>query len=303
MENIETDALSSILRSLRLKAGVYVHADFCGTWAVDTSGQRKVSFHLIGSGKGWLHMTGLPEPRLLSAGDLVLFPHDHAHIISSQAEPPLPELVNQPLDPNAQGPVTSMLCGYFEFASRAAWPLLDQLPNVIVLDLSESSRIPNTRALIQLIVHELEQNAPGVDAVVNELAYVLFVHVLRCQISRGLDGGILGALFDSKIGRALNLMHSQPAAQWTLEQLAAGVNMSRSAFAEQFKALVGMTPVRYLTQWRMQQAMDLLQTTDLPMIVIAERCGYSSEIAFRKAFKSVIGEPPGKVRRAYKGEG
>ncbi len=298
MEEQTKDALTAILRRLRLRAGVYIHADFCGTWAVDTSGHRKVPFHLIGRGSGWLHTDDTEEPRLLGAGDLVVFPHDARHVIASSAAPPPAALINQPIDPEAEGPITSMLCGYFEFQSKAAWPLLDGLPNAIVLDLQEAGRVMGTHSLIQLIVSELENARPGADAAVNELAYVLFIHVLRAEMQRGLDYGLLRALSDPKIGRALNLIHADPAANWTLETLAREVGMSRSAFAERFKQRVGMTPMRYVTEWRMQEAVDLLQTTELSIATIAERCGYTSEVAFRKAFRNGIGLPPGQFRRS-----
>lgn len=302
MEEQTNDALTAILLRLRLRAGVFIHADFCGTWAVDTSGHRKVPFHLIGRGSGWIHTDDTDEPRLLSAGDLVVFPRDTHHVIASSAASPPASLINQPIDSEAEGPVTSMLCGFFEFQSKAAWPLLDGLPNAIVLNLQEAGRVMGTQALIQLMISELENASPGADAVVNQLAYVLFIHLLRAEMQRGLDHGLLCALTDSKIGRALNLVHADPAAHWTLEDLARKIGMSRSAFAERFKHLVGMTPMRYITEWRMQEAAELLQTTELSIAAIAEQCGYTSEVAFRKAFRSVIGVPPGRFRRAGRSE-
>ncbi len=291
------DALSSILGRLKLRAEVFLNADFCGPWAVDTSGKRKVPFHLISRGSGWLR-TGDAEPRLLTAGDFVVLPHDDQHTISSNPSPPLPGVVNQPPSKELEGPVTSLLCGYFEFQSKAVWPLLDSLPNVSVLDLKESGRLSGTHTLMQLVISELEQNRPGVEAAVNQLAYVLFIHVIRAEMMHGLEGGLLGALTDQKIGHALNLIHANPSHGWTINRLAEQCLMSRSSFADRFKQLVGMPPIRYVTEWRMQEALELLQTTDLSVSTIAERSGYVSEVAFRKAFRSVIGEPPGRIRRA-----
>ena len=294
----ETDALSDILRGMRLKAEIFARPDYCGTWAVDTSGHRKVAFHLIERGTGWLHADELAEPLAMSSGDLVLFPHDAPHLLANSAAPPDPAIVNRPAPDVLEGPVTSLLCGFFEFQSRAAWPLLDGLPPVIVLDLKRSSRQDGTQTLLQLIVGELERGAPGSDAAVNELAYVLFIHVLRAQIEQGLDGGLLCALGHPQVGRALNLIHADYAYDWSVDRLASAVAMSRSAFARRFRELVGATPVRYLTEWRMQQAGDLLANSDLSIAEIAARCGYQSEVAFRKAFKSVVGQTPGAVRRA-----
>lgn len=302
MGDKNADALTAILRRLRLRAGVYVHAEFCGSWAVDTSGDRKVPFHLIGRGSGWLHTDDAVEPRRLDAGDLVVFPHDARHIIASSATRPPAPLINRPVDPQAEGPVTSMLCGYFELQSKAAWPLLDGLPDAIVLDLQETGRVMGTLSLIQLIIGELEAGSPGAEAAVDQLAYVLFIHVLRAEMQRDLEQGLLSALSDPKIGRALNLIHADPAANWTLEKLASEVGMSRSAFAERFRQLVELTPMRYVTEWRMQQALDLLQTTELSIATIAEQCGYTSEVAFRKAFRKVIGVPPGRVRRTSRSQ-
>ena len=295
---IETsDALSLILHHLRLRAEVFLHADFCGVWAVDTSGQRKVPFHLIGRGNGWLHTDNSEPPILLTAGDFVVFPHDDRHAISNSAKPPLASVINQPPEPNAEGPITSLLCGYFEFQTKAVWPLLNELPGTIVLDLKETGRLGNTHAVIQQIISELELQHPGMDAAINQLAYVLFIHVLRAEMSRGLKHGLLNALMDSKIGYVLNQIHANPGDDWTVERLARRCGMSRSNFAHRFNRLVGMTPMRYVTEWRMQEAIELLETTNLSIAAIAERCGYLSEVAFRKAFRSVIGKPPGSMRR------
>lgn len=292
----ESDALSDILRRMRLKAEIYARPDYCGTWAVDTSGHRKAAFHLIERGSGWLH-TGDGEPRPLTSGDFMLFPHDAPHRLANSRTEPDPAVINQPEPEVLTGPVTSLLCGFFEFQSKAAWPLLDGLPQVVVLDLKDSSRQQGTHALLQLIISELERHEPGCDAAVNELAYVLFIHVLRSQMEQGLSQGLLGALADPKIGMALNCIHSNFASDWTVDRLASEVAMSRSAFAKRFSELVGMTPIRYLTEWRMQEARDLLETTDQSIAEIAEKSGYQSEVAFRKAFKSVVGQTPGSVRR------
>ncbi len=117
-------------------------------------------------------------------------------------------------------------------------------------------------------------------------------------MAEGLEAGLLGGLSDPRIGPVLNAIHASPAADWSVERLAGEALMSRSAFAGRFKQFLGMSPMRYVTECRMQEAVQLLEGTELSVAEIAERSGYESEVAFRKAFRAVIGRPPGQLRRA-----
>jgi AraC family transcriptional activator of mtrCDE len=297
--NMKADALSETLHWLRLKAEVYVHADFQGCWAVDTSGTRRVPFHLVNSGHSWLHLKG-QAPRLLSAGDLIVFPRDEQHYLSSERECPDEMLVASTVESigtPSEGAITGLTCGYFEFESQNHWPLLDSLPAVIVLELSDVSRLGGTRALLQLLVSELEDALPGYRQSVNYLTHTLFIHILRSQLGSNVETGLLKAMFHPRIGRALTLIHTQSEKRWTLENMASEIGMSRASFANEFKELTNMTVISYLTQWRMLQASELLQQGNLSILEISERCGYRSEVAFRKAFKSVVGLTPGSIRK------
>jgi transcriptional regulator GlxA family with amidase domain len=144
---------------------------------------------------------------------------------------------------------------------------------------------------------EAAKQAPGCDAAINQLAYVVFIHIIREQLARGLIKGPLQAMADPRLGPILNKIHAEPGKIESVEALAEMALMSRSAFAAHFSSAVGLTPHRYLMHWRMQLAIKLLQQTDRSMAHIAEKCGYRSEVAFRKAFKANIGEPPGRFRR------
>jgi AraC family transcriptional activator of mtrCDE len=292
----DPDALSAVLSHLKLSAEVYKDGDYCGTWAVDTSGSRRIPFHLIGRGEAWLHVDDQPA-QLLSPGDLVLFPHDGRHIVANSSQRPPAHLINANVDAD-HGPATNMICGFFEFQNRAVWPLLDTLAPAIVMDLSDRRTSSAIRGLIDLMIAELQTRSPGFYVVIDHLAYLLFVQVLRQQIQLGkIDSGLLGALFDPKISRALKAIHNHPDQRWTLQSLAGEAAMGRSSFAQRFNTLAGVPPMQYLTAWRMQQAKSLLETTRHSMAHIAGQCGYESEAAFRKAFKKTMGIPPGEVRK------
>lgn len=292
------DALSTLLARLKLRARVFLRADFCGNWAVDTSGERRAPFHLVTRGSGWLHAPDA-APVLLTAGDLVIFPGDSAHTLSSSQDEPSRENLNRPSDPERlTAPITRLMCGYFSFDRRSAAPLLDGLPASIVVHLNDAARHHDTASLVQLWMSEAAAEAPGCDAAIDQLAYVVFIHVVREQLARGVVKGPLEALSDERLGPVLNRIHADPGGIDSVDALADMALMSRSAFAERFKKIVGLTPGRYLAHWRMQLAIELLTSTDLPMAKIAERCGYQSEVAFRKAFRASVGEPPGRLRRA-----
>ncbi len=292
------DALSAMLTRLRLSSGVFTEAALCGNWAIDTSGQRMATFHLVQSGDCWLqHADG--TARRLEAGDLVLFPRDAKHLITSGAEPDDAVVVNS-APPTVEGlPLTRMLCGYFEFRSRARWPLLDSLPEVLVLALGHDNGGASAQVLSALI-DEASAQQPGRQIVLDQLVHVLFVHALRAYMSTAPLSGVLGALADPRIGRALRGLHGAPDQPWSVASLASEAGMSRAAFSKRFRALVGETPMSYVTGWRMQVAIDLLTAGDDAIAQIATAVGYQSEAAFRNAFRTVVGTPPGTLRRAVR---
>lgn len=289
----EPDPLSVLLKRLSLNAEVYVNGDFCGTWAVDTSGSRRIPFHLIGDGEAWLHING--EVTQLQKWDLVIFPHDHQHIIASSADKPDEQLINAPI--SNDGAVTNMVCGFFEFKHAQMNPLLDAMPDVIHLQASTNTDDAKTRRLIEMMINELKQARVGCYAVVDQLAYLLFIEVLRQQVeTSALNSGLLAAMFDTRIGKALNAIHQNPQRNWQLQALADEALMSRSNFSDKFTSLVGLSPMKYLVKWRMVEAYRLLVNTEKSVADIAQLSGYESEAAFRKAFKQHQGEAPGAVR-------
>ena len=235
------DALSAVLSQLQLETEIYSHGDFCGVWALDTSGSRRIPFHLIGKGEAWLHMEDQPTT-ILSSGDLVIFPQDKQHVIAHSRNKPAPNQINA--EPQTdRGIATNIICGFFEFKNKAAWPLLDSLAPVILIDLSDQSMSSIIRRLIGLIVAELRRAEPGFYTVINHLAHLLFIQILRQQIEQDrVNTGLLAALFDTKISKALSAIHNFPQQRWSLELLASEAAMGRSSFAHQFNVLIGMPP-------------------------------------------------------------
>lgn len=295
---VENDALNAVLKGLKLKAEVYQHANFCGSWGVNTSGSTHVPFHLVASGHCYLHIEG-QAPRLLEQGDLVVFPRDNQHLLSSEKSLTGSESINQPRDPQPDEDFVRLICGHFLFESQASWPILDSLADVLVLCSARSPALKGLEALLQLIMDELTQAHPGTQAVVEHLAQALFVKIVRTQFCSREGIGLLSALLDPRLSKAMSGIHLEPQKSWSLQSLAHAAGMSRTSFTEYFGKKVGMTPLRYVTQWRMRLACVYLTTSQYGLTQIAEDCGYSSDISFRKAFKNEIGTTPASYRRQH----
>ncbi len=289
------DPLSDLLRKLRFGAQVFFSGDYCGRWAVDTSGSSQVPFHLVAEGEGWLHgAQGAPE-RLL-AGELVLFPEDRSHLLSASSTPPTPAEINQGPPSRLEGPTTRLVCGYFRFDRRAAAPLLASLPATMVLRVTDAAS-PTARQLAQLWMREAAQSQLGSELAVDRLAELVFVEMLRTEMAAGRLAGVLGALADPRLGPVLARIHRCPAGALTVPALAALANLSESAFSLRFREQVGMAPGQYVKHWRLQTASELLRVPGQGMGEVAARVGYESEAAFRKAFKVHFGVSPGRWRR------
>lgn len=287
------DLLSSVLGAYQLRAGIYAHPHVCGAYQISTAGDKRAGFHLIGNGECWVHTKLGHEPIAMQAGDLVVLPHDAWHMIT-----PEPKLRDEDVHMvfEGEGPYTTLLCGYFDFTAGQRNPLLDALPELIIVRGSEVGE--RFRHLSELMLIEIEAEELGARPVLDKLADTLFVMVVRHYLNASEEKrGLLAALADERLRRALNAMHRHPEKDWTLEQLGSEAAMSRSAFAQRFNEIVGTSPIDYLTTWRMTQAELMLRDPKASVASVMERVGYTAESSFRKAFKRVHGYGPGRLRR------
>jgi len=292
------DVLSDILKTLHLRAKVYLHACYRGDWALDSSGEYTATFHMVGRGGCWLHMPDGSEPIALGSGDLVVFPHDAEHTLSNSEHPPSEDFPrNQIPGPEATGPGVNVICGYFEFERHSRNPLISALPEVIVIHNEVSANVPLMDTLGRLLNYEVVMEQQGSSLLIDKLSEILFVHVIRSYMRTCDDHGFIAALADAQIGKALSGIHEKPGNAWSVEVLAKAAGMSRSAFAERFSRLVDMSPMQYLTHWRMTQANKKFLNTEQSVAQVAEQYGYQSEVAFAKAFKKYFGYGPGQARR------
>jgi len=194
---------------------------------------------------------------------------------------------------------TEVICGFLGCDARPFNPLIESLPRVLHVP-RRSADDGVLEQLVKLALSESLAQRAGGDVVLARLSELLFVEVVRRHLAT-LPGDTVGwfaGLRDPHIGRALQKLHQRAAHPWSLEELAKEVGMSRSVLAERFTHFVGVPPIQYLAQWRIQLAADLLRSHNASLAEIAERVGYGSEAALSRAFKRWVGVAPALYRRA-----
>ncbi|MFK7887485.1 MAG: AraC family transcriptional regulator [Gammaproteobacteria bacterium] len=294
------DAISHLLKTFRLQAEVFHNAKYCTAFNIDTTVSGKAAFHVVSEGRAWL-VDGKrdAEPVELHAGDLVLFPRAGAHrmVDSPETLAALNAGGARPFEEVKQQEGAGLVCGYLEFDHPSSNPLLDVLPDSVVVRGVDRPDDCGVCELLSLLVRESVSDKPGVQVTLNRLCDVVFVLLMREYLANGGDVGLGAALADKRIGRSLNALHDDLAADWSVEALAQIAAMSRAGFAARFKEVLGVSPVAYLTTARMQAAYRWLKDNHEPVASVAARTGYATEAAFAKAFKRELGVSPGAVRK------
>lgn len=298
------DALSSVLRLIRLKSCVYFVRDFRAPWGMAMAAGPFAQFHAIVRGDCVIESDG--RTHNATAGDVLLFPRGAAHVLADRpGRDPVPgsEVVasfagDRPYFAEGGAP-TQLVCGHFAYRGDIRHPLVAHLPEMIHVHAFDTLSPGTMDSVLPLLVRELKQDSPGAETVAERLAEVLLIQVLRAHMTKERPPrGFLAGLTDPRLARAIRLVHDESERRLTVEGLARTAGMSRSAFAMHFKSRIGLSPIEYLTKWRMCRAGVLLHEQSLSVERIAERVGYDSAISFIRAFKREFKVSPGQHRRA-----
>jgi AraC-like DNA-binding protein len=330
------DPLSDVLRSVRLRGSVFFYMNCRDEWAALAPGANKIGpavipgaehvieYHMFAKGGGWVAVDGEP-PLRLAEGDIVMLPHGDAHVVSSAPGTPLSRKDDaammrrmsegpKPIPITFRGGAcqvdvglprdetsTLVVCGFIACDAKPFNPLIDALPRMLHLPAAEVGSW--VAPMLQQAATESGEPRAGGAALLQHLGEAVFVDGARRYLERlpPESRGWLGALRDRHVGRAITLIHAEPAAAWSLESLCERVGLSRSALHDRFVALTGMPPMQYLTNWRMQCGARLLRASHASVASIALDVGYESEAAFSRAFKRATGSPPAAWRKAQAG--
>jgi len=317
------DALSDVLKSVRLDGAVYINAEFTAPWCVQArfglanvrarlaGADHVVFFHFLTEGGCKVRLAGSAEALDVAAGDLVLFPKEDKHLMGSDLQLAPVETASL-IRPDAAadtefiqmrhgggGAATRFVCGYLACSRSVCRPLLDALPRLLRIPIGDGPAAALLRELLRVGVRESSTSRPGAESMLAKLSELMFVEAMRRYVGNlPPEGkGWLAGVRDAQIGRALALLHGEPGRAWTVDELAREVALSRSALAERFAALVGEPPIQYLMRWRLALAATALRSGNRAIARVAEESGYESESAFNRAFKREFGMPPAAWRR------
>lgn len=320
------DAVSDVLRMVRLSGAIFLSGEFTAPWCVLSEAdstlcasflpqsERVISYHLVTQGNFWARLQDDPHSAIyLNAGELLVVPQGEAHIMGSALDlspvPSAPLLIEQlqsapgemiKLSYGGGGEPTQIMCGFWACDETLSNPLLAMLPRIFKIDMRNDPRSAWLENSLQFAAMEAVEWRAGSAIALAKLSELLFVEAIRrCIDALPADRkGWLAGARDRLIGRALSMLHAQPAYPWTVNELARRVGLSRSALAQRFSDLLGQPPMHYLARWRLQIAAQELSLGNKSVMAIAAQVGYESEAAFNRAFKREFGMPPAGWRKS-----
>jgi len=305
------DILTDIFDTLDLKGALYFRTEFCSPWAVEVPDLAHAArFHMVVQGQ--CHVTLASSACVsLGPGDLILIPGGHSHILADQPthQAPRLETLLQELNYDGNGVLvvgrdseqatTKMVCGHLSFRRGAAHPILQALPEYMYTTAGDRAREPLLDEMLRLISRRIFIEDLGSEAAITRMSEIVFIELVRAGISKDEKLlAMLHALRDKFIGKALELIHRDPAQAWSVGSLAQEVGMSRSRFAERFSQLLRVSPMAYLCEWRLQKSLTLLTDWRTSVQQVSSQVGYQSAAAFTRAFSRRFGESPSQYQKA-----
>jgi AraC-like DNA-binding protein len=299
------DALSDALMKMKLKTIVSGGLDAGGQWALACPAYAGLKLHVVLKGEGWLSVEGHRAKYHIKEGDCGLQTSGMPYVVTKDLSIKK-RIKAEAIIGSAQEGISTLNGGGDFYSITAHFGLEGHLPKILFGQLPPMIHIGGNmeqaavlRWSLELFSKEFHGNFEGRALILNHLAPVMLLQMLRVYLAANKkDKNWLAALSDPKLSKAIEAMHSDYQRSWSLEALARIAGMSRSGFALNFKKQVGLAPMDYLMNWRMQRAGELLRSTDQNIAAIANGVGYESESAFSIAFKRTIGCRPGSYRKA-----
>ncbi|MFJ1456684.1 AraC family transcriptional regulator [Nocardia sp. N2S4-5] len=271
-------------------------------WCTRLDQYSGAGFHIVLRGNCWV-LPDEGDPVALGTGDAILLPHGTGHVLAdgptvTRAIPFEQWSAGVAAEKSSSTVRFEALCGKYRLDRRGQHPLVAELPTIIHLPARLGDH-PELRAAIDLLAMEADQRRAGSCIAVPSLLDLLLVYMIRAWMTKSGTGIWSAALTDPVTAAALRALHTDPAAHWSNERLAAEVGVSRATLTRRFATLVGQPPMGYLSWWRLTRAAALLRETTDPLSAIAEQVGYATAYAFSHAFKKQFDMSPGRYRHHH----
>jgi len=323
---VAADALSDVLKTVRLTGAAYFDIEAQEPWSVGSPAREVmlprilpgadhlIAYHVVTAGRCFATLIG-GETIALEAGEVVVFTNADPHVMSSsagmRADATSADVVDiadagrLPFHINLMNggvPTAKLVCGYLACDAKPFNPLLEALPPMIRAGDPRKNDAGWLGQFVHFALAEVADKRAGSESVLTKLSELMFIDVVRRYIASlpPQNTGWLAGLRDPAVGRALALIHARPSFSWTIEGLARQCGASRTVLAERFSQLVGSPPMHYLAKWRMQVASEMLNRGGANIATIAAEIGYESEAAFSRAFKKMMGVPPSAWRQGIR---
>ncbi len=311
--------LADVLSRVRLDGAMFLRGEYYAGWAFDSpesrdlaallapGAERLILFHIVRHGHAWVSAEDIRVE--LEPGDVAVLPHAHRHLMGSVAEEVEPIPIAELLPPtpwngvptcrfDGGGARTEVVCGYLKCDDLLFNSFMRRLPAVFRVRAPDGPTADLFRACVNFAVDERAHARHGGAPLTARMPELLLTEALRLHSEQdGSDDGWLAAIGDPVVSRALALLHAEPAGRWTVDELARRAATSRSVLDERFRRRLGQSPMRYLAEWRIQLAADMMRDSAIKLAAVAQQVGYGSEEAFSRAFQRHLGLAPAQWRR------
>ena len=304
-----SDLMNELLLGMRLRGIQYrrIHAASSFGFAFKAK-PGCAYFHFLATGKAEF-LTENGELQTLSAGNAVFLPQGSAHKIFSD-----PQVLVQDIDHcdiialsdtvcavtcSSGTPQTIFFSGCMEFDLGGLQGLVPLMPELMMID-ATSQRYLELMPILTAMEQEACTGRMGNAGILARLADVVMAVIVRGWVECGCgdSSAFVTALREPKLSRAILALHRYPGRNWTVAELATESGLSRSVFAKRFQETIGVAPLRYAAELRMRIATTWLAYDRMTIENVADKLGYTSQAAFSRAYKRIVGVPPGYSRRA-----
>jgi AraC-like DNA-binding protein len=309
---VDVDALAGLLDGPRARGAFLLRSLLSPPWSLRVQDQAPLTVVALVRGAAVV-VSDAGETARMQPGDVAILRGPRPYTVSDDPGTPVQVLIHpgqrcttpdgrelhQAMDlgvrtwGNDPEGSTVMLTGTYQLDGEVSRRLLEALPERLVLP-GNALDSP----LVTLLATEIVKDEPGQATVLDRLLDLLLIAILRTWFARA-DADAPGwyrALGDPVVGRAVRMLHNNPAHPWTVADLAAATGVPRAALARRFTDLVGEPPMSFLTSWRLTLAADLLREPDVTLGAVARQVGYGSPYALSAAFKRVRGVSPQQHR-------